>query len=102
MRRAQLHRERPSQATHQRLRGYSTDTITFASDGGSPVDPISAPRGSQITLPPAPNYPGYAFDGWTLESPDEGYYTPLKSPYTITGSVTLYAQWSAIIDEYFL
>ncbi len=73
-----------------------TDTITFDSDGGTPVSPISGPRGSTITLPPAPTLLGSNFDGWSTQNPDEGYYTILKSPYTLTGSVTLYAEWTLI------
>jgi uncharacterized repeat protein (TIGR02543 family) len=76
-----------------------TDTITFDSDGGTAVSPISGPRGSTITLPPAPTLVGSTFDGWSTESPDEGYYTILTSPYTLTGSVTLYAEWTLINYE---
>jgi uncharacterized repeat protein (TIGR02543 family) len=72
-----------------------TDTITFNSDGGSAVNVISGPRGSTITLPGAPTLVGSTFDGWGTQPPGEGG-TVAKSPYTLTGSLTLYAQWTQI------
>ena len=72
-----------------------TDTITFNSDGGSAVNVISGPRGSTITLPGAPTLVGSTFDGWGTQPPGEGG-TVAKSPYTLTGSLTLYAQWTPI------
>ena len=71
---------------------YATDTITFNSEGGSAVSSISGPNGSAITLPAAPTYAGYTFDGWFLAASGG---TALTSPYTLTGSLTLYAQWTA-------
>jgi len=71
-----------------------TITITFNSEGGSAVTSQSGPAGTTITLPAAPTYAGYNFDGWFLAASGG---TALTSPYTLTTSLTLFAQWSAII-----
>ncbi|MGP8065848.1 MAG: InlB B-repeat-containing protein, partial [Acidimicrobiales bacterium] len=68
-----------------------TDTVTFNSEGGAPVTSMNGPDGTTITLPGAPSYSGYTFDGWFV-APSGG--TALTSPYTLSGSVTLYAQWT--------
>jgi uncharacterized repeat protein (TIGR02543 family) len=70
----------------------ATDTITFNSQGGSSVSSMSGLDGSTITLPNAPSYPGHTFNGWFAASTGG---TSLTSPYTLSGSVTLYAQWSS-------
>lgn len=41
-------------------------TITFNSDGGSLVSPISQDYGTAVTAPPAPTKEGYNFAGWQL------------------------------------
>ncbi len=69
-----------------------TDTITFNSEGGSAVANMSGPNGSTITLPAAPTLAGSTFDGWFAAASGG---TALTSPYTLTGSLTLYAQWTA-------
>jgi uncharacterized repeat protein (TIGR02543 family) len=68
------------------------DTITFNSEGGSAVSSISGPGGTTINLPAAPTDPGYTFTGWFAASSGG---TALTSPYTLTGSAILYAQWTA-------
>ena len=70
----------------------ATDTVTFNSQGGSAVASGSGLEGTTIALPAAPSYPGHGFDGW-FAAPSGG--TALTSPYTLAGSVTLYAQWTA-------
>ena len=69
----------------------ATDTVTFNAEGGSAVSPKSGPDGTTITLPSTPTRAGYTFDGW-FAAPSGG--SALTSPYTLTGSVTLYAQWA--------
>ena len=70
----------------------ATDTISFNSEGGSVVSSVSGPDGSSITLPPAPTYPGYTFNGWFAAASGG---SALTSPYTLAGSTTLFAQWTA-------
>ena len=69
----------------------ASDTITFNSEGGSTVAPVTDPVGTQITLP-SDTYAGHTFDGWFV-APSGG--SALTSPYTITATTTLYAQWTA-------
>jgi len=66
------------------------ENITFNSEGGSTVFGIDGYYGTTITLPAAPTYAGHTFEGWFLK-PSGG--TALTSPYTLTASLTLYAQW---------
>ena len=80
-----------STTLYAQWRANATDTITFNSAGGSAVSSMSGPDGSTITLPAAPTYAGYTFNGWFV-APSGG--SPLTSPYTLAGSTTLYAQWS--------
>jgi len=69
----------------------ATDTVTFNAEGGSAVAQMSGLDGTTITLPAAPTYPGHTFAGWFV-APSGG--SPLTSPYSLSGSTTLYAQWT--------
>ena len=44
-------------------------TISFNTDGGSDIDPITQGYGTAITAPAAPTKPGYTFAGWDTEIP---------------------------------
>ena len=68
-----------------------TDTITFNSEGGSKVTSKSGPLGTTITLPRAPTYAGYIFNGWFATSSGGA---ALVSPFTLARSTTLFAHWS--------
>ena len=70
----------------------ATITISFNSEGGSAVSAVTGLEGTTITLPGAPTYAGYTFAGW-FTAPSGG--TALTSPYTLSASTTLDAQWSA-------
>jgi uncharacterized repeat protein (TIGR02543 family) len=70
----------------------TTTTTDFNSDGGSDVTAMSGTDGTTITLPSAPTRTGYTFDGW-FTSATGG--TQVMSPYTLAGTTTLYAQWTA-------
>jgi uncharacterized repeat protein (TIGR02543 family) len=72
--------------------GQGIQTITFDAEGGSAVSSMSGPHGSTITLPGAPTLAGSTFDGWFAATSGG---TALTSPYTLTSSLTLYAQWTA-------
>ncbi len=72
--------------------GPVTDTVTFNSEGGSAVSPVSGADGTYVSLPGAPVLAGYSFDGWFYE-PSGG--SPVTSPYKLVGTLTLYAQWTA-------
>ncbi len=46
-------------------------TITFDTDGGTPVDAITQDYGTVITAPAAPAKTGYTFDGWNPALPEK-------------------------------
>jgi len=70
-------------------------TITFNAQGGS-VSPttMSGVSGAQITLP-VPTRNNYTFNGWYSSSSGG---TKYDSPYTITSSLTMYAQWTLTVS----
>lgn len=60
-------------------------TITFDTDGGSVVSPITADCNSAVTAPTSPTKAGYTFLGWEPELPQ-------TMP---AGNITVKAQWKA-------
>ncbi|MCI6255508.1 MAG: InlB B-repeat-containing protein [Clostridiales bacterium] len=73
---------------------FGSCTVTFASNGGSDVEPIVAEAGATIAKPADPTRTGYAFGGWYRDS-------ELTVPWnfgrdTVSGSMTLYAKWTEV------
>ncbi|MDG0889326.1 InlB B-repeat-containing protein [Paracholeplasma manati] len=66
-------------------------TMTFNSMGGSPINPVTQPYGSQITVP-NPVKEGYDFAGWYTSDTYTTLYTVTTMP---DGSMTVYAKWTA-------
>ena len=58
-------------------------TITFDTDGGNKINPITLDYGTTITKPANPTKSGYTFMGWSPEIPD-------KMP---ARNLTVKAQW---------
>ncbi|MCL1947913.1 MAG: SUMF1/EgtB/PvdO family nonheme iron enzyme [Chitinivibrionia bacterium] len=71
-------------------------TITFDSQGGSDVSPISAMYGTQITLP-TPVRSGYLFNGWFGGISSGVKYGDGGGKHLVIGDVTMYARWSQIV-----
>ena len=70
-----------------------TYTVTFETNGGSAVDPVTVDAGSTVTKPADPTKSGYTFGGWYKDS-------TLQTPWdfandTVTADTTLYAKWTA-------
>ncbi len=49
---------------------HDSYTITFDSNGGSAVDPVTLAYGAEVTAPADPVLTGYTFAGWDPELPD--------------------------------
>ena len=65
-------------------------TVTFNTDGGTPIDPQTIDHGSKATKPANPTKTGYTFAGWYTEADTEfNFNTP------ITSATDLYAKWNA-------
>ena len=68
-------------------------TITFNSNGGSTVAPITQPFGSAVSAPTAPTKTGYTFGGWYSDA-------ELTTAYTFTtmpaSNITLFAKWTTL------
>ena len=65
-------------------------TITFDTQGGSEIKPITIAEGTTITLPRNPTKEGFLFDGWYLS---DAFVEKFVATKTITGDITLYAKW---------
>ncbi len=70
----------------------STYTVTFNSNGGSAVSPITqASAGASIAMPAAPTYASHTFQGWVIG----GNTYAAGASYTPAANVTAYATWKA-------
>jgi len=73
------------------------DDLTFNTQGGSATADVTGFDGTTVSLPSAPTQAGYHFAGW-FAAPTGG--SVLSSPYTLSGSTTLYAQWAPNATDY--
>jgi len=71
----------------------STYTITFNTDGGTPIANQSVAAGSVVSQPAAPTKAGFNFSGWYSDSSLTQAYNFAK---VITSNTTLYAKWIPI------
>lgn len=72
-----------------------THTVTFDTDGGSAVDPITVEHGKNITSPPSMRKTDYTFGGWYYPNGMTKYSTQ-----AITDDLTLKAKWVAFVYLY--
>lgn len=72
----------------------NTFNVTFNSQGGSAVSPVSFSTGSTLALPAEPTRPGYTFNGWFVAASGGSALVTGYSP-TNTSAFTLHAQWTA-------
>ena len=74
----------------------NTYTISFVTNGGSPVAQIEAEAGDEITVPADPERTGFVFLGW-LADKDKSVFegaTPYVFDKMPENNVTLYAKWA--------
>ena len=71
-------------------RVYVTEvyTVTFDSNGGTPVPQQELRHGGKVTMPAAPTREGYTFDGWYLGDEKYDFSAAVKQ------NITLTAKWS--------
>jgi uncharacterized repeat protein (TIGR02543 family) len=72
----------------------SSYTITFDSQGGSPVEEIRAAEGTLVSEPAAPTRSNDIFLGW-YDTANGG--TEYAWPHTLDADITMYAQWEFVI-----
>ena len=72
-----------------------TYTVTFDSNGGSPVPSIKAKYNERITKPQNPTRKGYLFAGWTYKKNGSEFWNFIREPNisTVKKNITLYASW---------
>ncbi len=70
-------------------------SVTFESNGGTPVASQNVSAGGKAMLPPEPVKPGFIFTGWAT-SPLGG--TMWNFSHYVTESMTLYAIWATVAD----
>jgi uncharacterized repeat protein (TIGR02543 family) len=74
--------------------GTTSYTVTFDANGGSSVSSQTVDSGESISLP-ATSRSGYTFNGWYTASSGGTKVGNSGASYTVTGNITLYAQWTA-------
>ena len=68
-------------------------TLTFNSQGGSTIPPVSVAYGQEVTLP-TPQRDGYQFMGWFMNPDGSG---EKVTELTVKADTTLYAQWKKAV-----
>ena len=69
-------------------------TLTFETDGGSAVKPVTAAAGTEILLDQVSEKGGYLFTGWYTDNTRTTNVTSIK----LTGNTTVYAGWKKMGD----
>ncbi|WBW49748.1 InlB B-repeat-containing protein [Peptoniphilus equinus] len=62
-------------------------TVTFDTDGGTAVEPVTVTQGEVAEAPTAPTKTGFTFAGWTLQGEAYDFTAPIND------NITLTAQW---------
>lgn len=67
-----------------------TCTVTFETNGGTTIEPLTIPSGTTVAKPEEPVKEGYTFAGWYS---DTSYTTPWDFGTAVEKDTTLYAKW---------
>ena len=65
-------------------------TVTFNTQGGSTIDPVTVTKGGKVKKPADPTREGFIFGGWWK---DANYNTQYLFTSTVKKDLTLYARW---------
>lgn len=68
--------------------------VTFDSNGGSEVNPVTVDKGQTVSMPNNPTKEDYSFVKWTTEDGED-----FTSNTKVYASVTLYAVWATDINK---
>ncbi|MBR2341009.1 MAG: leucine-rich repeat protein [Clostridia bacterium] len=68
-------------------------TVSYEEVGGSEVEDATVINGQTFAKPADPKKPGHEFLGWYTDSE---YKNPYSFAQTVTGNITLYAQWAEV------
>jgi uncharacterized repeat protein (TIGR02543 family) len=69
---------------------YNISTVTFDSNGGTPITAINVSSGTTVDQPLSPIKDGYIFYGWYI---DEDLTTQFDFGSNVNEDITLYAKW---------
>ena len=74
--------------------GETVYTVTFDTDGGNEIDPVSVKADEKVSEPTTPVKSGYKFGGWYSDAGKQNKYD-FNTP--VTENITLYAHWSEAV-----
>ena len=78
------------------LAEIETCMISFDTNGGDDIEPVSVEKGNTITGLPTPVKDGFVFDGWFT---DDALTNPFDESMVIASDMTLYAKWKSEVDD---
>ena len=73
-------------------------TVTYNTNGGSAVAPVTVTENRKLTAPEAPTKDGYTFHGWYKDAAFTNAWN--FGADTVTGNITLYAKWAETAKTY--
>ena len=74
--------------------GETVYTVTFDTDGGNEIAPVSVKADEKVSEPATPVKSGYKFGGWYSDAAKQNKYD-FNTP--VTENITLYAHWSEAV-----
>ena len=78
----------------------TTYTVTFESEGGSAVAPVTVAEGAKVKKPSDPTLEGMYFGGWWTKNKSGNYKSVYNFSKAVTADLTLYARWYT--TEYYM
>ncbi len=82
--------------TLENQEGVTKYTVTFNTNGGSAIDPVTVAENGKVTKPADPTKEGFQFAGWFT---DEACTNAYDFDTPVTQDMTLYAKWTEVEPE---